>query len=92
MLVGVSLALEFAIAGGVDVGKGRAGGDEALGVGDTFGGAENFEELVGFAANAAKEAELLEDHRPGDQRKEKEGEGRRGRPSRFARECQRCCR
>jgi hypothetical protein len=76
---GSELALELAIAGGVDVGEGRAGRDEALGVGYTLGGAKNFEELVGFAADAAKEAEFLEDHRPGDQReeekKEKDGTG-----------------
>ncbi len=65
---GSELALEFAIAGSVDVGKGRTSGDKALGVGYTFGGAEDFEELVGFAANTAEETEFLKNHRPGDQR------------------------
>ncbi len=59
--------MEFAIASGVDVGKGRAGGDESLGVGDALGGAEDFEELIALAANAAEEAGLLEDECPGDE-------------------------
>jgi len=60
------LGLEFAIAGGVDVGEGRAGGDESLRVGDAFCGAEDFQELIALAANAAEEAALLEDECPGD--------------------------
>ena len=67
VLVGVSLALQFTIAGSVDVGEGRASRDKALRIGNAFGGAEDFEELVTFAADAAEEAELLEDHRPGNQ-------------------------
>lgn len=35
-------------------------------VGDAFGGAEDADELVALAANAAKEAKLLENHRPGN--------------------------
>jgi hypothetical protein len=62
--------LKFAVAGGVDVGKGRARGDEALRIGDAFGGPENSEELVAFAADASEDAELLENERPGDQREE----------------------
>ena len=53
------LRLQFAIAGGVDVGEGRAGGDESLRIGDAFGGAEDFQELIALAANAAEEAGLL---------------------------------
>jgi len=64
------LRLEFAVAGGVDIGKGRARGDEALRIGDAFSGAENSEELVAFAADASEDAELLENERPGDQREE----------------------
>ena len=60
------LRLEFAVAGGVDVGKRRARGDEALGIGDAFGGAEDSKELVAFAADASENAELLENERPGD--------------------------
>jgi hypothetical protein len=71
---GSELALEFAITGSVDVGERRAGGDESLGVGYSLGGAENFEKLVGLATDAAEEAELLEDHGPGDQGKEKKKE------------------
>jgi len=48
------LALEFAVAGGIDGRKRRTGGDECLGVGDAFGGTEDFEELVTFAADAAE--------------------------------------
>lgn len=36
------LALEFAVAGRVDVGKRRAGGNETLGIGDSLCGAEDF--------------------------------------------------
>jgi len=69
------LGLEFAIAGSVDVGEGRAGGDESLRIGDALCGAEDFEELIALAANAAEEAGLLEDQSPGDERsKEKNGE------------------
>jgi hypothetical protein len=61
------LGLEFAIAGGVDVGEGRAGGDESLRIGDALGGAEDFQELIALAANAAEEAGLLQNQRPGDE-------------------------
>jgi hypothetical protein len=64
------LGLEFAIAGGVNVGERRAGGDESLGIGDAFCGAEDFQELIALAANTAEEARLLEDERPGDERRE----------------------
>ena len=90
---GGDLRLEFAIAGGVDVGEGRAGGDESLRIGDALGGAEDFQELIAFAADAAEEAGLLENERPGDERGEEEHEQeRRARPSRFAREFRRYCR
>ena len=62
--------MKFAITSGIDVGKGRASGDEALRIGDAFGGPEDSEELVAFAADASKDAELLENERPGDQREE----------------------
>ena len=64
------LGLEFAVAGGVNVGEGRAGGDESLRIGDAFGGVEDFEELIALPANAAEHAGLLEDQRPGDERGE----------------------
>jgi hypothetical protein len=48
------LGLEFAIACGVDVGEGRAGGDESLRIGDALGGAKDFEELVALAADASE--------------------------------------
>ena len=62
--------MKFAITSGIDVGKGRARGDETLRIGDAFGGPEDSEELVAFAADASKDAELLENERPGDQREE----------------------
>ena len=64
------LRLEFAIAGGVDVSEGGAGGDESLRIGDAFGGAEDFQELIALTADAAKHAGLLEDESPGDERGE----------------------
>jgi len=66
------LGLEFAIAGGVDVGEGRAGGDESLRIGDAFCGAEDFEELIALPANAAEHAGFLEDQRPGNERGEEQ--------------------
>jgi hypothetical protein len=69
------LGLELAIAGGVDIGERRAGGDESLGIGNAFCGAEDFEELIALAPNAAEEAALLQNQRPGDKRsEEKNGE------------------
>jgi hypothetical protein len=41
-----------------------------LRIGDAFRGAENLEELIALAANAAEEAGLLENERPGDERSE----------------------
>ena len=59
------LTLEFAITSGVDVGERRAGGNDALRVGDAFGGAEDPKELVRLAADAAENAEFLKDQCPG---------------------------
>src|SRR5208337_2732109 len=55
-----NLRLEFAVASGVNVGKGRARGDQALRIGDAFGGPENSEKLGAFAADTSEDAELLE--------------------------------
>ena len=66
------LGLKFAITGGVNVGEGGTGGDESLRIGDALGGAKDFEELVALPADAAEEAEFLENQRPGDERKEQE--------------------
>jgi hypothetical protein len=76
------LGLEFAIAGGVDVGEGRAGGDESLRIGDAFCGAEDFQELIALAANTAEEARLLKNERPGDEgREEKNAEDSASNPA-----------
>ena len=71
------MGLEFAVAGSVDVGEGRAGGDQALGIGYSLGGPENFEELIGFTANPSEKAEFLENHCPGDQGEEQQQEQNR---------------
>jgi hypothetical protein len=64
------LALQFAVAGGIDVGEGRARGDESLRIGNAFGGAKDSEELVALASDASEEAKLLKDKRPRDEREE----------------------
>jgi len=66
------LRLEFAITGGVDVGERRACGNKTLRIGDAFRGAEDFQELVAFAADAGEEAGLLEDEGPRNQRGEEQ--------------------
>ena len=63
--------MEFAVAGGVHIGKRRAGGDETLRIGDPFCGAEDFQELVAFAADASKNATFLENKRPRKKREKK---------------------
>ena len=65
------LGLKFAVAGGVNIGEGRTGGDDALGIRHTLGGAKDFQELVGLTTDAAEDAELLEDERPRNEREEK---------------------
>jgi hypothetical protein len=62
--------LEFAIAGGVDGRKRGTGRDQALRVGEAFGGAEDFQELVAFAADATEEPGFLEDESPGKERED----------------------
>ena len=74
--------MEFTIAGRVNVGEGRAGGDESLRIGYAFGGAEDFEELIALAADATEESELLEDQRPGDEgEEEQDAENRTSHPT-----------
>jgi len=76
------LALEFAVAGGVDVGKRRARGDESLGIGNALGCAEDLQELAAFPLDAAKNAKLLENDGPGNQGKQKKkGENDTGDPT-----------
>jgi hypothetical protein len=38
-----------------------------LRIGDAFGGAEDFQELIALAPDAAEEAGLLQNQRPGDE-------------------------
>jgi len=64
------LALQLAIAGGVDRSEGRTGRSQSLRVGDATGGAKDAEELVAVATDAAEQPELLEDQSPGN-----DGEG-----------------
>jgi hypothetical protein len=56
-----------------------------LWIGYTLGGAKDAEELVALTANAAKEAELLEDHGPGNDRKNSQQEqNAAGNPARLS--------
>jgi len=66
------LGLEFAIARGIDVGERRTGRDDALRIGDALRGAKDFKELVRLAADAAEDAEFLEDQRPGNEREKEQ--------------------
>src|SRR4029077_15561878 len=65
-IAGADLAQELAIACGIDGCEGRARRGQGLWIGYALGGAKDAEELVALTADAAKEAELLKDHRPGD--------------------------
>ena len=67
-----NLALKFAIAGGIDRRKRGAGGSQGLRVGDAAGGSEDAEKLIAFAADAAEEAELLQNQGPGNDGKQKQ--------------------
>ena len=58
------LILELAISSSVNGGEGRTGSGERLRVGDAAGGAEDAEELVALAADAAEQAEFLQDESP----------------------------
>jgi len=76
------LALKFTIASGIDGRERRACGDKALWIGDAFGGAENFQELVAFTTDSAEEARLLEDQSPGNEREDKkDGQNEAGNPA-----------
>src|SRR5262245_39468577 len=65
------LKLQFAVAGGVDTGKGRTCGGERLRIRHAARRPENAEKLVALAPNTAKQGEFLKDHPPGDDREEK---------------------
>ena len=65
------LKLEFAITSGVDVGERRTGSGERLRIGNAARCAEDTEELIALTAEAAKQAEFLKNHPPGDDGKEK---------------------
>ena len=70
--VGRNLALEFAITKCIYRGVGRAGLRQGLGIGDSVRGAEDAEELVAFAFDAAEETQFLEDHSPRDDGEDQE--------------------
>jgi hypothetical protein len=65
------LKLEFAITSGVDVGEGRTGSGERLRIGNAARCAVDTEELIALTTEAAKQAEFLKNHPPGDDREEK---------------------
>ena len=84
-IAGADLAQEFAIASGVNRSEWRASGSECLRIGDALGGAKNTQELIALTADAAEEAELLEDHGPGDDGKHSEQEqNAAGDPARLS--------
>jgi hypothetical protein len=62
------LALQLAIARGIDVGERRADGYERLRVSDTARGSKNAQEFVALAPDAAEKAPLLENDGPGNNR------------------------
>src|SRR6267378_1757214 len=66
------LALQLAIACRVDGGKRRARRSQRLRIRYATSGAENAEKLVALPANTAEEPELLENHRPGNDREHQE--------------------
>ena len=76
------LTLQLAIAGSEHGGKGGTRACQSLRIGDAARGAEDAQELVALAADAAKHAELLKDHGPGnDGKKEKKRENSPGNPT-----------
>jgi len=84
-IASADLAQKLAIARGVDRSERRTGGSKRLRIGHAFGGAKDPKELVALAANAAKEAELLKDHGPGDDGKYSEQEqNAAGDPARLS--------
>jgi len=66
-----NLALQFAIARGIDVGERRSYCHERLRVGDPARGSKNAQKFVTFAPDAAEHPHFLQNHGPGDGRKEK---------------------
>jgi hypothetical protein len=73
-VAGADLAQEFAIARGVDMRERGASRGQSLRIGDTFGGAKDAKELVALTTNASEEAQLLENHGPGNDGKDSEQE------------------
>ena len=65
------LKLEFAITSGVDVGERGTGSGERLRIGNAARCAVDTEELIALTAEAAKQAEFLKNHPPGDDGEEK---------------------
>jgi hypothetical protein len=84
-IASADLAQEFAIASRINRSKRRARGSKRLRVSYAFGGAKDPEELIALTADAAEEAELLKDHRPGDNGKYCEQEqNAAGNPARLS--------
>jgi len=65
------LALKFPISGSVDRSKWRARRGESLRISDAASGAEDAQKIIAFATDATEEPELLKNHAPGDDRKQK---------------------
>lgn len=66
------LTLQFAIGRRINVGEGRTGGHERLRVGDTARGAENAQELIALAPDAAEHTPFLQNDGPGNDGKEEQ--------------------
>src|SRR6266403_656091 len=66
------LALQFAIARGIDVGERRSDGHEGLRVRDSARGAKNTKKLVALPPDAAENPQLLQNHGPGNDGKEQQ--------------------
>ena len=66
------LILQLAISGGIDGGEGRAGRGERLRIRNAAGSAEDAQELIALAADAAEQTELLQDQAPGYDGEEQE--------------------
>src|SRR6266404_9403847 len=68
---GADLALQFSVARRIDGRKRRARRGQGLRVRYAPRGAKNTQELVALAADASEEAQLLENHGPGNNRESK---------------------
>src|SRR5579863_3685618 len=67
---GAYLALQFAVTGGVNAREWRTCRCQCLRIGHASRGSKYAEKLVALSANAAEQAQFLQNHSPRDDRKE----------------------